>query len=282
MVFYRDFGSPFLSGSARMYLDIAFWAVATTYMVGDYLSDPKPFTFFTALTFLKAIPIFLIAYQVWSVREAHSSVRMIFIGLLLGALGDILLLISGFVTKEGDSLSWFFIVGALSFLIGHVFYTISFLESATDGANGQVNLAATMAHKVLYMLIWTVLVGFTFYIMSDIVSQQEEGSPVVYIMATYGTFLLMMVMASFFFYFTCKDIDELVGLAGLLAAIGAVSFYFSDLLLAENNFNSELKDREKVISLFNMITYYLGQFLIGKSAVKTAAYFLRSTKGTPV
>lgn len=102
MVFYRDFGSPFLSGSTRMYLDIAFWVVAIIYMVGDYLSDPKPFTFFTALTFVKPIPIFLIAYQVWPVRGAHSSVLKIFIGLLLGSLGDILLLISGFVTKEGD------------------------------------------------------------------------------------------------------------------------------------------------------------------------------------
>ena len=174
MAFYRDFGIPFLAGSTRKYLDIAYWVIAVIFLVGDFFSNPRPFTFFTALTLLKPIPIFLIAAQVWPVKDVHSSVLKIFVGLVLGAVGDILLLINDFVRNDGDSgLGLLFVLGIVFFLIGNILYTISFLEAATDGANGHSNLAATLSHKLLYIVIWTFFVGLTLYVLTYLATKQD-------------------------------------------------------------------------------------------------------------
>jgi len=173
MVFYRDFGSPFQAGGTRKCLDIVYWVIAVIFLVGDFFSDPRPFTFFTALTLIKPIPIFLIAAQVWPVRDTHSSVLKIFVGLVLGAVGDIFLLINDFVRKDGDSkLGLLFILGIVSFLIGNILYTISFLEAATGGANVNSNLATTLSNKLLYIVIWTFLVGLTLYVLTYLATKQ--------------------------------------------------------------------------------------------------------------
>lgn len=133
-----------------------------------------------------------------------------------------------------------------------------------------------MSYKLLFMAIWTIIVALSFFALSGIVVKLEAGSIVVYVLPIYGTFLLMMVMASFFFYFTCRHVDPLINEASILAMVGALSFFISDILLAELNFNTDFADSEKILSLFNMITYYLGQFLIGKAGIKIAAFFQRS------
>jgi uncharacterized membrane protein YhhN len=90
------------------------------------------------------------------------------------------------------------------------------------------------------------------------------------------------VASAFFYYFTERDISELIGYASLFAVIGAVSLFFSELFFAENNFNPDLTSKVKWISLLNVLTYYFGQFFIGKSAVQAAAHFTAQTRGTPI
>lgn len=169
MGLYGDYGEAFHTASTRKFMDVAFWTFAVIYLIGDYLSDPNPFTFFTGLTLVKPIPIFLITAQLWPVHSAHSSVLKILIGLLFGALGDILLLINGLLQDPNDSSpTLWFAAGAASFLIGHVLYVVAFLEVASDCASNSFNLADTMTHKILFMIIWTVVVSLSFFTLGGI------------------------------------------------------------------------------------------------------------------
>lgn len=129
MGLYGDYGSTFYDASVRRLMDLSFWAFAIIYLIGDYFSEPSPFTFFTALTLIKPIPIFMIAAQIWPVRSAHPSVFKILVGLVLGSAGDILLLINGFAkdAENEGSITIYFILGVIAFLAGHVIYVISFL-----------------------------------------------------------------------------------------------------------------------------------------------------------
>jgi uncharacterized membrane protein YhhN len=166
------------------------------------------------------------------------------IGLVFGFIGDILLLINGFAQKD-SSPTIYFALGALSFLIGHIFYVLSFLESATDSANNDFSLSRIMSLKLV---------------------------PV------YGTILLMLVMASLFYYFTSSHIDNLLFQATVFAAIGSLLFLANDTLLAFYTFHPDWKT--KIVSFLLMLTYYISQFLIGKSGIKTAGFFNQTNKST--
>lgn len=187
------------------------------------------FSFFTALTFVKAIPIWIMIYERWEPKKLYPGTEKITIGLAFCSIGDILLLINGFAQKR-SSPTIFFALGALSFLIGHIFYVLSFLSSATDSANSSFNLSGVMSYKLLYMLIRLILVGFCFFSLSQVVAKIEPWSVMVYVVPVYGTILLMLVMAVLFYCFTSNHIDSLLFEATILAAIGSVSLLASDTL----------------------------------------------------
>lgn len=81
----------------------------------------------------------------------------------------------------------------------------------------------------------------------------------------------MLVLASLFYYFTSNQINDLLFQATVFAVIGSLLFLASDTLLAFYTFHPDWKT--KIVSLLLMLTYYFAQFLIGKSGIKTAAYF---------
>ncbi len=81
-------------------------------MIADWFAVPKVFSIFTALTFVKAIPISIMIYQLWEPKNLYQGTEKITIGLIFGFIGDILLLINGFAQKD-SSPTIFFIHGAL-------------------------------------------------------------------------------------------------------------------------------------------------------------------------
>ena len=63
--------------------------------------------------------------ELFTVRSCHKMIKYIIVALAFGSLGDILL--------EFQSISFaFFATGALSFLVGHMFYVIIFVEITED------------------------------------------------------------------------------------------------------------------------------------------------------
>jgi uncharacterized membrane protein YhhN len=78
------------------------------------------------------------------------------LALAFGSLGDILL--------ELQSISFaFFAIGALSFLVGHMIYVISFLEITEDMAEGYVEMRDILRYKPLLIIIWVVFFVFSFW-----------------------------------------------------------------------------------------------------------------------
>ena len=126
MTLYGDYGPSFLASKTRIILDIIYWIFAVIFMVGDWFAVSGVFSFFTALTFVKAVPIWIMIYELWEPKKLYQGTEKITIGLVFGSIGDILLLINGFAQK-GTSPTIYFALGALSFLIGHIFYVLSFL-----------------------------------------------------------------------------------------------------------------------------------------------------------
>ena len=92
----------------------------------------------------------------------------------------------------------------------------------------------------------------------------------------------MMTMAAIMYFFISKSVDKVLEMAGFLAAFGACFFFFSCCMIAENNFTVKIDQKDKILSLFVLIFYYMGQFFIGKSSIKTAAFFQQRNEQPPV
>lgn len=112
----------------------------------------------------------------------------------------------------------------------------------------------------------------------------EQDSIMNYVLPVYGTFLVMLCMGGFFFFFTCFRISADTLQAGIFFMIGALVFYTSDNILAHNKFNKNPSYMAKFSKSFNaywiMITYYVAQFLIGKGAFMVCAHFEVTRKKT--
>ena len=133
-----------------------------------------------------------------------------------------------------------FLMGLVSFLMGHVFYGVCFFYSAHAG-------------------LWTWIGGVTalaFSIAAFIWLRPHLGEMLVPVSAYIFVISLMLVGA-----WTVLG-DAGLDLTGrLLVFIGAASFYLSDLFVARERFlKSEFSNR-----LIGLPLYYLGQFLLAFS-----------------
>ena len=98
-------------------------------------------------------------------------------------------------------------------------------------------------------------------------------SPMPYILALYGSVLVMLVMAGLFFYFTTASIDPVVKQAGMLIMIGSLLFLASDNFLAQGKYNTVSYPINAFWNtLLIMITYYAAQWLIMKGAFMSSVW----------
>ena len=157
--------------------------------------------------------------------------RLILSALICCFLGDFFLLWSQKKT--------FFIAGLLSFLMGHIFYTIAFLQT-TSFLSG----IPEWFYFSLLPYIW-----YGIFILKKI-------NPYLYFMKVpvivYLNVILMMSFTSF------TRIWALEGLSFWLPFVGSIFFIASDSLLAFRNFKVKLS--RGWVSI--MITYILAQLLI--------------------
>jgi len=160
---------------------------------------------------------------------------LIVIALIGGFLGDTFLM---FPNNEK-----LFLMGMASFLIGHVFYIISFLLSL--GSSYIINSLA------IPFLIIPVLI-----IIYKLLPKIKDGLgdmriPVYVYMLTIVTmhFIAILRVTDFPLYCPCF----------LLVYIGSLLFIFSDALIAYDKFNES-----KILNIrfYIMLTYILGQFSI--------------------
>lgn len=152
---------------------------------------------------------------------------LILLGLLFSLGGDIGLMFG----KRG------FILGLVSFLLGHVLYAVAFFPE-TELANNGLVIGLIGLYSIGYMAFLLPYAG-------------RLKLPVV------GYFIAISAMV----WFAINRWQELGSDAALVASVGAVLFAVSDSILAINRFVRPFHVAQALI----LGTYYLGQTLIALS-----------------
>jgi uncharacterized membrane protein YhhN len=158
------------------------------------------------------------------------------LGIFFSLVGDICLMV-----PSGHSSDRWFLPGLAAFLLAHVAYIIGlntpFGETSLLWAIGIGVILAMTAARILRRILAGV---------------REKGLPrlVVPVMA-YGTVITLMLLSAIL---TIYRLDWKTS-ASALVSLGAILFYFSDVILAWNKFVKPFNNGRVI----NMAAYHLGQ-----------------------
>lgn len=167
-------------------------------------------------------------------NPTDSFGQKIMIGLIFGMIGDILLNLR-FVVVE-DKGQKVFLIGIVSFLVGHILYLTALLP-LTDHTVACVCIGAVLAAALLIYIFKTMDVKMAFKI--------------------FGIFYLGAVIIM-----TVTAIDVALvnqSVRSIECAIGAVLFMLSDIVLIFNTFSGKTKFSMRIT---NLSLYYIGQVMI--------------------
>lgn len=156
------------------------------------------------------------------------------IGLILGAAGDVLLQFMDCRPKDREP---FFRAGLGAFLIGHVFYIVAF--ALLGRVTGWAVLLAAVLFAALFLL--------QFPARMDLKGQKVP---------VYAYAAVISVMTAF------AVLSFGAGARGALVGLGGILFLVSDAILALIFFSPI---REKSLPTWNLITYYAAQILLALS-----------------
>lgn len=170
----------------------------------------------------------------YATRTADDFGLKLMIGLIFGMIGDILLNLR-FVVGE-DKGQKVFLLGIVSFLIGHILYLAELVPIAAHPVTCII-VGAILAAALLAYIFKTMDVKLAFKIFG-----------VFYL----GAVIIMTVMS----------IDVAMAMQNIRSieyAIGAVLFMVSDIVLIFNTFSGKTKFSMRIT---NLSLYYAGQLLI--------------------
>lgn len=162
--------------------------------------------------------------------------KLVFIGLILGAVGDILLNLRFVFEKNGQKI---FLMGIAAFLAGHILY-LAALVPQSESLWLCIIIGAVVAAAILAYIFKTMEVKTAFKVFG-----------IFYI----GAVVIMTAIA-------IGNLIATPAAATWLYAIGAVLFTVSDIVLIFNTFGSEQKFSLRIT---NLSLYYVGQLLIACS-----------------
>jgi len=167
---------------------------------------------------------------------ANDFTKLIFIGLLLGMVADILLNLRFVFKKIGQKV---FILGILVFMAGHILYI---LAKAPQVQNLWIAIGVGAVLTVIAMI----------FILKAITAKL--------VLKIFGFFYIgaVMIMTSLS---VCACIENFT-MGNLVFAIGATSFLVSDIVLILNTFGSKTRFSLRIT---NLTLYYIGQLLIAFS-----------------
>ena len=163
-------------------------------------------------------------------RAGGAYAWLTWIGLILGAAGDVLLQFMDCRPKDREP---FFRAGLGAFLIGHVFYIVAF--ALLGRVTGWAVLLAAVLFAALFLL--------QFPARMDLKGQKVP---------VYAYAAVISVMTAF------AVLSFGAGARGALVGLGGILFLVSDAILALIFFSPI---REKALPTWNLITYYAAQIL---------------------
>jgi uncharacterized membrane protein YhhN len=168
-----------------------------------------------------------------------SALPVVFFGLgiFFSLAGDVLMLVS--YTRFSND--WF-LPGMIAFLLAHIAYIV--------GLNTPMPNVSPIWSLGLAVILGLTAVRILRRILDGVIKQ---GLPrLVRPVALYGIVITVMLLSALL---TVNNSAWKISSSGLVA-LGAVSFYFSDLLLAWEKFVSPIRNGKLAI----MMLYHLGQF----------------------
>lgn len=174
--------------------------------------------------------------------------KFILIGLILGMVGDIFLHL---LTDNQLILG----IGLISFLIGHIFYIIAYKKALDYYKPG----AKVFDWRAIIAILIIVISCVIYAIMKDM----KLGIAAVPVLL-YAVMISIMLVTAFqlggrvFLEGYDNDVAILC-----TVSLGSLLFIMSDATLALLLFGGQEKNRP--LKIFNIITYYVGQILIGSS-----------------
>lgn len=183
---------------------------------------------------LAALCFVIVGVTGYVTRTNDSFGMKLMIGLVFGMIGDILLNLRFVVGEEkGQKV---FLLGIVSFLIGHILYLAALIPVAAHAGACAV-IGAILAAALLTYIFKTMDVKLAFKIFG-----------VFYL----GAVIIMTVMA----------IDAAIAtqtIRSIEYAIGAVLFMVSDIVLIFNTFSGTSRFSMRIT---NLSLYYVGQMMI--------------------
>jgi uncharacterized membrane protein YhhN len=183
------------------------------------------------------IPSLIVFFIISRGKMHYAEDKYILGALIFSWIGDILLQI-----RNGGEM--FFLLGLLSFLITHIFYTIVFLS-----AKGEFLFLKKKQTLIIVIIIYGALTIYT--IMPGLGTMQIP-------VTIYGIIITGMVIAALSRFGNVNDASY------LYVFLGAVLFLISDSLIAISRFKQAFPYSE----LFIMSTYVTGQFMIIRGTIK--------------
>ncbi len=177
-----------------------------------------------------------------------SYAKMMLIGLIFGMIGDLFLHL---ITDN----KIVFGVGMLSFLIGHIFFIIGFGDA--------LNRALPQAKVFDFRVIIAVIVIVALLILYAVKTKMKFGIAAIPCLLYAFVISMMLVTAiqlSWRFFYEGFDNDYATIFT---VGLGALLFVMSDATLAIFLFGGQ--DKNRPLKIFNIITYFAGQILLGTS-----------------
>ncbi len=215
---------------------VLFVVLSAIHLVGEFLREELKVKVRT-ITKPFLLPLVVAYYLSATLTAGQDPVYLIVVGLILGFIGDVVLL--------KPKVEILFMIGLGSFLLGHILYIVAFLQASSW-------LAGVPAWVYLGILGFAAFFFFAFRYLKD--SLEDMKIPVV----VYMTIILVMSFAGLALMFapTTGRVQT-----PWLIFFGSINFIASDFLLANQLFKKSFKYDQALI----MVTYLIAQFCIAQA-----------------
>ncbi|NOT75934.1 MAG: lysoplasmalogenase [Cyclobacteriaceae bacterium] len=180
-------------------------------------------------------PVIMISLMGYYWMEAEKRSGIFILALLFCWAGDVLLIFQ-------PQAEWFFIFGLVAFLVGHLFYMISYSKFMTTDKTNELLWTQKIRYSLPLILIGTGLITILF---------PKLGALKIPVLI-YSMVLVGMTMTALFRY------GRTTSQSFWMVFLGAVLFMVSDSLLAINKFYSPLP----MAGFLIMFTYISAQYFI--------------------
>lgn len=187
----------------------------------------------------------------WGSSFSNKFAMYMLIGLACGWLGDLFLHLTALWKEPGKILTGAsFGIGLVSFLVGHIFYVLAFIYAI-----------GTTGHKLPYQVWIGVAAMLVLFLVGKLVSKIKLGIAAIPVALYAATISTMLVCAlTFAVYYAKCSIT-----ASIVISVGAILFVVSDGTLVFNMFGNEKMKSNYPLKVVNLVTYFIGQMLLGSA-----------------